>query len=431
MKKIRILVITIAVLFAVVYTLNLEYFARGIRIVYLNLETTVFIDDLKYFDYETIKSPLEKSPWAESEDKTTNFSTEFEDYNKKMRTAAYVVIQNDTIIGEKYYEDYSVNSSTNSFSMAKTPVSLMMAKAFEQGYINSLEDKVIDYIPELKGEFANDVKIIDLAAMTSGIDWDEGTSNPFSPVAKQYFYEDLDKLMLDQKFIDEPSKTYKYSSGNTQILSMVIEKATGMKTNDYFEKDQIKRVTSLKTDKKLPNVLTANYINELLDSLPVSNNKEIRDKAILELMYSSGLRVSEVSNLVIKDIRQNKSIKVLGKGNKERVLPITERAFNSINNYLRIARDIFANEKSGDFLFLGIRGGKLSDREIRRIVKLRVGTFPHSLRHTFATHLLDGGADLRIVQELLGHNDPNTTQIYTHVSKKQLKKKYKQSHPRG
>ena len=109
---------------------------------------------MKYFDYETIKSPLEKSPWAESEDKTTNFSTEFEDYNKKMRTAAYIVIHNDTIIGEKYYEDYSVNSSTNSFSMAKTLVSLMMAKAFEQGYINSLEDKVIDYIPELKGEFA-------------------------------------------------------------------------------------------------------------------------------------------------------------------------------------------------------------------------------------------------------------------------------------
>ena len=161
MKKIKILVIVVAFIFGLVYTLNLEYFARGIRIVYLNLETTVFIDDLKYFDYETIKSPLEKSPWAESKYKTTNFSKEFEDYNKKMRTAAYVVIQNDTIIGEKYYEDYSVNSSTNSFSMAKTPVSLMMAKAFEQGYINSLEDKVIDYIPELKGEFANDVKIID------------------------------------------------------------------------------------------------------------------------------------------------------------------------------------------------------------------------------------------------------------------------------
>ena len=182
-------------------------------------------------------APIEKSPWAENKDKTTNFSSEFEDYNKKMRTAAYIVIHNDTIIGEKYYEGYSVNSSTNSMSMAKTPVSLMMAKALEQGYINSLEDKVIDYIPELKGEFANDVKIIDLAAMTSGIDWDEGTSNPFSPVAKQYFYEDLVKLMLDQKFIDEPGKTYLYSSGNTQILSMVIEKATGMKIQDYFEKE--------------------------------------------------------------------------------------------------------------------------------------------------------------------------------------------------
>tara|TARA_B100000927_G_scaffold218755_1_gene178849 strand:+ start:348 stop:884 length:537 start_codon:yes stop_codon:yes gene_type:complete len=178
-------------------------------------------------------------------------------------------------------------------------------------------------------------------------------------------------------------------------------------------------------------VLTANYINELLDTLPVNTNKDIRDKAILELMYSSGLRVSEVSNLMTKDIRNNKSIKVIGKGRKERILPITQRSFNSINNYIKTSREAFINDKSGQYLFLGVRGGKLSDREIRRIVKLRVGTFPHSLRHTFATHLLDGGADLRIVQELLGHNDPNTTQIYTHVSKKQMKKKYKQSHPRG
>ena len=148
-------------------------------------------------------------------------------------------------------------------------------------------------------------------------------------------------------------------------------------------------------------------------------------------MYSSGLRVSEVSNLNLKDIKKDKSIKVLGKGNKERVLPITNRAYEFINKYIEHSRNSFVNEKSYSYLFLGVRGGQLSDREIRRIVKLRVGTFPHSLRHTFATHLLDGGADLRIVQELLGHNDPSTTQIYTHVSKKQMKKKYKQSHPRG
>ena len=237
MKKIKILVIIVSILFAIVYTLNLEYFVKGIRIVYLNGETTVFIDDLKYFNYETIKSPLEKSPWIESEYITNNFSSEFEDYNKKMGTAAYLVIHNDTIVGEKYYEGYSINSSTNSFSMAKTFVSLMMAKALEQGYIKSLEDKVTDYIPELKGEFADDVRIIDLAAMTSGLKWDEGTSNPFSPVAKQYFYEDVVKLMLDQPFIDPPGKTYHYSSGNTQILSMLIEKATGLKTNEYFEQE--------------------------------------------------------------------------------------------------------------------------------------------------------------------------------------------------
>ena len=237
MKKIKILVIIVSILFALVYTLNLEYFVKGIRIVYLNGETTVFIDDLKYFNYETIKSPLEKSPWIESEYITNNFSSEFEDYNKKMGTAAYLVIHNDTIVGEKYYEGYSINSSTNSFSMAKTFVSLMMAKALEQGYIKSLEDKVTDYIPELKGEFADDVRIIDLAAMTSGLKWDEGTSNPFSPVAKQYFYEDVVKLMLDQPFIDPPGKTYHYSSGNTQILSMLIEKATGKKTSEYFQQE--------------------------------------------------------------------------------------------------------------------------------------------------------------------------------------------------
>ena len=95
-------------------------------------------------------------------------------------------------------------------------------------------------------------------------------------------------------------------------------------------------------------------------------------------------------------------------------MPITARAGKSISSYLKVARIELANKKSHDYMFLGIRGGQLSEREIRRIVNLRVGTFPHSLRHTFATHLLEGGADLRVVQELLGYNDPTTTQIYTH-----------------
>ena len=260
----------------------------------------------------------------------------------------------------------------------------------------------------------------------------------YSPNTIKSYKNDILQYLDEEVVLGEFSKYLKICSKKGFSKTTINRKITSIKTfliwcieKNYLESTSLKSVKNLKAEKKLPNVLTANYINELLDSLPSKDPKDIRDKAILELMYSSGLRVSEVSNLSIKDIKNNKSIKVLGKGNKERVLPITSRAYDVINKYIENSRTIFVNEKSDSFLFLGVRGGQLSDREIRRIVKLRVGTFPHSLRHTFATHLLDGGADLRIVQELLGHNDPSTTQIYTHVSKKQMKKKYKQSHPRG
>ena len=176
--------------------------------------------------------------------------------------------------------------------------------------------------------------------------------------------------------------------------------------------------------------MTSNYINTLLNNIPVSSTKEIRDRAIIELLYSSGLRVSELTNLKLTDVKNNYSIRVLGKGSKTRILPITKQAYKYYNLWLENRAKI-STSKSSNFLFLGIQGNKISDREVRRIVKLRLGTFPHSIRHTFATHLLDGGADLRVVQELLGHTDPSTTQIYTHVSKKQLKEKYKRTHPRG
>ena len=121
--------------------------------------------------------------------------------------------------------------------MAKTLVSASMAKALELGYIKSLNDKVIDYIPNLRGEFANQVRIIDLATMTSGLKWNEGTSDPFSPVAKQYFINDVEELMLNQPFIEKPGEKYHYSSGNTQLLSLLIEKASGIKFDKFFEKE--------------------------------------------------------------------------------------------------------------------------------------------------------------------------------------------------
>ena len=252
------------------------------------------------------------------------------------------------------------------------------------------------------------------------------------------YNSDIKHYFENTESVGEFSSYLKHLNKNKYSKTSINRKITSIRTflswavdNNYFNQNQIKIVNNLKVEKKLPNVLTSSYINRLLDNLPESSEKDIRDKAILELMYSSGLRVSEVSNLTLNSINKNNSLRVLGKGSKERVLPMTKRAYVSTKKYIETSRPKFENDKSKNYLFLGVRGGQLSDREIRRIVKFRTGTFPHSIRHTFATHLLEGGADLRIVQELLGHNDPSTTQIYTHVSKKQLQKKYKQSHPRG
>ncbi len=218
------------------------------------------------------------------------------------------------------------------------------------------------------------------------------------------------------------------STINRKLTSInnFLEWASKIENNKSFYKFE-----SLKTERKLPDILTSNYINTLINELPINTPKEVRNKAIVELLYSSGLRVSEIVNLKLNDIKDNKSLRVVGKGRKVRILPMTDQAYNIINLWTYNFRNIFLNEKDNNYLFLGVRGKQLSDREVRRIVKSSTGTFPHNLRHTFATHILDGGADLRVVQELLGHSDPSTTQLYTHVSKKNLQEKYKRTHPRG
>ena len=198
-----------------------------------------------------------------------------------------------------------------------------------------------------------------------------------------------------------------------------------------FKGNTFRKSENLKTEKKLPNILTSNYINNLIDKLPTSTAKDVRNKAIIELLYSSGLRVSELVNLRINDVKNDRSLRVIGKGRKERILPMTDQAYNTISQWLKNDRAEFLKNNDNNFIFLGVRGKQITDREVRRVVKLITGTFPHNIRHTFATHVLDGGADLRVVQELLGHSDPGTTQIYTHISKKKLQEKYKRTHPRG
>ena len=218
------------------------------------------------------------------------------------------------------------------------------------------------------------------------------------------------------------------STINRKLTSInnFLEWASKIENNKSFYKFE-----SLKTERKLPDILTSNYINTLINELPINTPKEVRNKAIVELLYSSGLRVSEVVNLKLNDMKDNKSLRVVGKGRKVRILPMTDQAYNIIKLWIKNFRKTFLNDQDNNYLFLGVRGKQLSDREVRRIVKSSTGTFPHNLRHTFATHILDGGADLRVVQELLGHSDPTTTQLYTHVSKKKLQEKYKRTHPRG
>jgi len=158
--------------------------------------------------------------------------------------------------------------------------------------------------------------------------------------------------------------------------------------------------------------------------------RRLRDDAIVEVLYGSGLRVSELCGLNPKSLDLNAgTVRVWGKGDKERIVPLSGPAVVALQRFL----DSNSATKRGDVLFRNQRGNQLTPRDVRRILDRRAAapTHPHALRHTFATHLLDGGADLRTVQELLGHADLSTTQIYTHVSKERLQRVHRSSHPRA
>ena len=282
------------------------------------------------------------------------------------------------------------------------------------------------YQKELINEYLNYLEKIKGYSKYTIISYKTDIQKYFDYINKNNFkYYDI------EKYIQNLSKNkYAKTTINRKIVS-VSTFFKWCKNKKNLNLKDIKRIKNIKTEKKLPKILTSNYINKLLDTIPTSSTKEVRDRSIIELLYSSGLRVSELSNIKINDLKDNKSIKVLGKGKKIRILPMTDTAYNLIQLWITTHRNEYKNKYSDNYIFLGVRGKKISEREIQRIVNLRLGTFPHSIRHTFATHLLDGGADLRVVQEMLGHTDPSTTQIYTHVSKKQLKSKYKRTHPRG
>jgi site-specific recombinase XerD len=181
---------------------------------------------------------------------------------------------------------------------------------------------------------------------------------------------------------------------------------------------------------RLPQALSARVVRDILDSLPAATPIDLRDRAIIELLYSSGLRVSEVASLSLEDIGFD-LLTVAGKGGKVRAVPVGGPARRAIADWIERGRGQLARSDLSRALWLGARGGPLDTRGIRRVVRNKAATFPHALRHSFATHLLEGGADLRAVQELLGHSDLATTQIYTSVSRHHLRSTYDTSHPRA
>lgn len=212
----------------------------------------------------------------------------------------------------------------------------------------------------------------------------------------------------------------------------------------FLAKDIGLTLATPKGHRTLPEVLSISDATVAMDSLATRVAEEesatsIRDCAILEVLYASGARVSELCGLDLDDIDyQRNTILVLGKGNKERTIPLGNPAMKALNNWIKNARSEMANGASGEAVFLGVRGKRIDQRTVRTVVyealealegAQRLG--PHALRHSAATHLLEGGADLRTVQEILGHASLATTQIYTHVSTERLQKAFKQAHPRA
>ncbi len=214
--------------------------------------------------------------------------------------------------------------------------------------------------------------------------------------------------------------------------------------SNYLEKDVAATLATPKGHRTLPEVLEIGDAKLAMDSLATRAAEEetpvsLRDVAIVEMLYASGARVAELCGLDLSDIDYDRqTIRVLGKGNKERTIPLGNPAMRALNLYLKDARDTLKNAQSANAVFLGVRGKRIDQRTVRTVVYNALQAIegiermgPHALRHSAATHLLEGGADLRTVQEILGHASLATTQIYTHVSTERLQKAFKQAHPRA
>lgn len=237
------------------------------------------------------------------------------------------------------------------------------------------------------------------------------------------------------------SKSEKKYSGKSvsRIISSLKSFFRFLESANITVLNPLENIESPRSPRLLPEVLSVEEIELLLSVQDLNKKLELRDKALLETMYASGLRVSEAIGMKISDISYNEGfLRVFGKGSKERIVPVGNTAIKFITEYINKSRTLLKKSYSHDILFLNFRGNKLSRMGILDIIKkhcnragIKKSVHPHTLRHSFATHLLQGGADIRIIQEMLGHSDISTTQIYTHIDKEYLIEVHKTFHPRA
>ncbi|HSH37948.1 MAG TPA: site-specific tyrosine recombinase [Chthoniobacterales bacterium] len=205
------------------------------------------------------------------------------------------------------------------------------------------------------------------------------------------------------------------------------------------ERNPAETLTLPRIERYLPETLNEMQVEQLIDSISTTQPLGLRDRALIELLYASGLRISELANARLENLNSDERIlRVTGKGNKMRLVPVGRRACDALAAYLSAERPKLVKARSGSEIFLSTRGTKLTTVRLWQIVKqrawhagLEANIYPHLLRHSFATHLLGNGADLRIIQEMLGHSDISTTQVYTHVDQQRLKAVHRRFHPRG
>ncbi len=245
---------------------------------------------------------------------------------------------------------------------------------------------------------------------------------------------DIDAFLAEQRDLNKATSSISRMISSLRKFYQWLVRQNIQKINPMLEID------SPKKEHRLPVALSVDEVTKLLDQPDVTKKLGIRDRALLETLYATGIRVSELINLKFSDLHEElKLLKVLGKGSKERLIPISDVAISWIKSYQEKVRDplLLKSGKYTDTIFLNNRGGALTRQAVWQIIKrycqmagIKKNVTPHTLRHTFATHLLENGADLRVVQEILGHSDISTTQIYTDLSQQHILQVYAKTHPR-